>query len=347
MTMPTLIGEGRVEYSTIRSNNSRYALLQQLNGSINLHELDGKFIRTLPSSLRTDTAVVLSRSSNYHVYYLDGNSIYIHHLIDNSNSLVARFNQYSRLSTSHVESDLTPSGWLALVGILPEGMESIFAYNLTSSTTTEHHVQSESFDGLKVDDSGTLIISKSSGIYTLPRYGTSRRLTTANGHACVTNQGLSWCSSADASINSNSIYLIDISTGVKRKLKSYDWSYALHITSDRNSLYVSTYDPNGLLPYQVWDIPFNPMIMPTLLHEWRGPYRGYDSQPKVTYSEGRLLYNVDDGSTISVWSLEVEVSVAAVPINDYIDYSKHGNFIIESQDACSKCGSTIRGIKPQ
>lgn len=329
---PTLIGVGKVRYSSIRASNSKYILLEQNDGFIHLYGADGKFIRVLPRALRTDTQVMFSRVNPDVLHYVDLNDVMAYNIPLNGHQMVREFPEYVGFMPGPAEGDVTEAGYIALAGILPDSRIEVLSYSVSMNDLPTKYPQDEIFDGIKMMGSH-LILSKDSGIWDLT---SGKQLTTVNGHACPYSNGLLWCSAADAKVNQNAVCLIDDS-GI-HVLKSFSWAYAMHITAGPDFAGVSVYDPTGLLPFQIWQVPFDGSGG-TLIHEWKSIYRGYDSSPKASYSNGRILYNVDDGIKVSVWGLDVGLSVkftppppALVPTRTRIDYSSYvgkSRFILE------------------
>lgn len=335
---PTRIGEGKVRYSSVRASNSQYALLEQNDGFINLHKLDGELIKTLPRALRSDTQVVFSYADVNTVFYILENKIMSYDLSSDRHEIVKEFLEYVGFSANHAEGDLTPSGDLALAGIRSDGGLDVFKYSIPTGVKGKAYPQDESgFDGIKVVGgtttlSGHLILSGDAGIEDLT---ISRKLTSVNGHACPCPKGLLWCSAADAKVNQNAACLIDLQNGDIRVLKSFSWAYAMHLSSGLDFAVVCVQDPMGSLPFQIWQVPFDGAT-PVMVHEWHSVYRGYDSAPKGSYSEGRVLFNVDDGKSISVWSLDMGLSVKFTPQPtsnrtriDYSPYVGKSRFVLE------------------
>lgn len=310
-----LIGTGEVRISSARSSNGKWALVQQPDGFIHLFTVDGTFVRILPRSIRSDTQSVFSRTSPDEVFTVQLPAhLWRHNLVTGELKGIASFHQYGQVTAAHAEGDLTPDGWLALCVIDPDGVEHAFVYNVQTGEQGDVHQMSEPIDGLKAAYGGWLLVSSRRGIWAYPRVGVGHRVAAANGHACtgVLNGRpvLAWCSSDDPVTDDNAVVLSDIESGNgAHKLKSFDWAYAMHISDE----IVSVYDPTGSLPYQIWSTPWDDSEC-VLLHQWTGPYDAL-YQPRASYSEGRVFYNVPDGhGGCNVHSIDTDVVVKAEPV---------------------------------
>lgn len=320
---PFLFGQGEVRLSSARASNGKYALVQRVDGWIELFTVDGKHVKTLPRAIRSDTQPVWSRTDPDDIFTIEGREVLRHNIAVGLSMVVASFD-YASLSSSHAEGDLTPDGWLALCGVDEQGVEHAFAYNVdTGEKGDVRQFRPGEIDGLKAAKDGWLLVSGERGIQAYQRVGQSHPVAAANGHACSAvwrgRPVLVWCSAADPSIDDNAVVIIDIETGNDgRKLKSFPWAYAFHISGE----IVSAYDPTGELPYQIWRCPFDGST-PELLFEWRAPYLGYESQPRATISEGLVMFGMNG----SVCGLATDVVVPAEPIQrpreTRIDYSAY------------------------
>ena len=346
---PYLIGSGTVRYSSIRASNGKYVLVQQPNGFINLHAIEGKLIRTLPREIRTDTQPVWSRTSVEYVYTVEGNQLWCRHVITDAAELITSFSEYVSISAEVAEGDLSELGCLALCGVFTAGSNEVFIYDIFRKKKLLA-TPVVAFDGLKIAPDNQWILSRTSdprdsvidGIF----LANGMKLASYNGHACPSDKGLLWCSSADPKANANAAVLIPYEDPSRiTVLKRFDWRYAMHITAGSDAGYVGVYAPDGSLPYQIWELPF--AGGEKLLFEWTGPYRGYDSSPKPTFGAGMLCFNRDNG----VWGMAlttaspaiVDPSLKEIKI-DYDSYVGNTDFIIRPQHKCPTCGSTIAGI---
>jgi hypothetical protein len=290
---------GSIRISSARASNGKYCLVQQLDGFIHLYTLAGKMVRILDRSIRTDTQPMLTYAGDEHVYTVEGDSVYRRSLIDDADvELIKRFNEYANLSEGrHAEGDLQPSGYMALTGLRPDG-EAVFTYNVLTGKTGSPYPIRNPFDGVKVCDDGTMLVSGPLGILAIPQVGTSYLVTEANGHACACVDGgrskLLWCSNARRRGWRNAVELIDVqdpAAGSSQVLMDFEKkNYAVHLTAGPDCGYCSAYDPSDTLPNQIWRLPFSGAA-PELLHEWRAPYRK-DYEPRATCSGNVILYNV-------------------------------------------------------
>jgi hypothetical protein len=338
---PSLIGPGSVRYSSIRANNGKWILAQAENGFNALYKrINGEFVRALPGALNHSAQVVFDRHDPNLLIYCDGNALMMYDVQADISDTLHLFNEYERLVSHHAEGDLSETSHLALCGVKSDGTKEVFLYDAQRGVPSQRYLAHD-FDGIKAAGSH-LLISNDAGIYDLT---SGQPLTEANGHAAVTGKYLIWCSNARRDPWRNAVELIEIENpdNVRVLMDFGKLNYAMHLSASHDTAYCSVYDPDGILPYQIWELPFSGGKK--LLYEWSAPYIGYDSQPRATWSDGLLCFNKDG----AVWTLDTDVVVPAVPMpaKAYIPYGPYAGrseFVIEPQEECVTCHSTVRGI---
>jgi hypothetical protein len=93
MIKPFQFGTWEHRISSARASNGKFAIVQQLNGFCNLYTVEGRLVRVLPGSIRSDTQNVFARISQDHIYLIptDKPEVHRHNLIDDMVDVVATF----------------------------------------------------------------------------------------------------------------------------------------------------------------------------------------------------------------------------------------------------------------
>jgi hypothetical protein len=305
--------------------------------------------------MRTDTEVVFSWINPDLVYYTHGNGVRWMNLATGESELIVMFPQFTKLSAYGAEGDLTHSGLLVLYGLDGNGVGTIFTLNVLNGHASNFNQQRDAFDGRKITETGYQLVSKSTGIYATPPEGISYPITEANGHACPsTYQGrdvLLWCTNGRRRDWINALEMVDV-VDPNRTRVLFDLgkkNYAMQLSQGPgDSCIMCLYDDSTVLPFQIWKVPLD-NSSPTMLHEYTAAYRDYDSSPKASYSEGRVLFSDDDGQIVNVRRLDLQEALPALPYLSgngipYGSYAGKSEFVIRPQHPCPTCGSSIKGI---
>lgn len=314
------IGHGEVRISSARSNSSKWAIALQPHGQVFRYDMAGGGPPyELSHEVRSDTQPVFSRYSPDHIFTINGHQIWQHDLRNDGLELVASFPQYISLSAEHAEGDLTTDGWLALCGLDESNVRHTFCYNLHTKESSDVHQfgRNEYIDGLKAAYGGWLLVSNDRGIHAHPRVGISYPVAPANGHAATAvYQGrpkLLWFSNARPDPWRNTVEMIDIEhpSDVRVLMDMGRDNYAGHVSAGPDAAYISLYDPDGNLPFQIWRAPYSTEAN-ELLYEWYGPYNNLYT-PRASYSDGMVLFNKWTGQECDVLGFRVDGVVAPAP----------------------------------
>jgi hypothetical protein len=296
----------------------------------------GAFIRDLPISASQEPRW----TANDVIAFLDGNALKLYFILTGSVLYQHIFPEYTAISGKG-ESDISlDTDHLVLCGTRPDTIQEVFVYQISSATKGPLSVQTELFDGLKIDSRNRAILSRADGIYVLEQ--APRKVAAADGHAAPGLYNgkpvLLWCSSNDPVLNKNAVVMIDLDSGTETVLTTFDWRYAFHVSCcDQPWAVVSLDCPTKDLPSQCWKVYFDLALPPELICDTGSIYAGYNSQVKAALSrDGSKLAgcsnfgDVTDLNACDAWMIDLSATVpvptppAPLPSTDTrIDYSSY------------------------
>lgn len=285
-------------YSTINpfSKDNAYLLLIHQH-HFELYSGDGKWLKRL--TLSADSEPCWSRTDEHILYYRWNNEV---REFDVRTEVWVTLRKFPAPISGRGESDLSNDGDHL---VLADDANRIWIYNLRTDQLRGGEVWTDAFNALYILPSNDVLVCAYTGVYLL---SDGRKIASTLAHNAVARyQGRDifiWGSSADAQINANALWAIDVQTLDRRMLLNMEWPVAYHVSAcDQDWCIVGTYAPDNSLPSQLLKVRLDGSGSEVLCNTdsvmMKNPDGGmaYNPTPRASVSRdgSRVVFNSNGG----------------------------------------------------